>query len=148
MLKRLAIYKPAASAQMHLLLAAALWTIVGALLLSFGVRWAWAGHAWYTSPLLVVAVVAGLLKARFVLRRTASRAIERIRARGDGRCVGGFLSWQSWLFVLLMMGTGRLLRGGLLPRTVTGLVYAAVGTALLVAAWQLWDAWYRPNADV
>ena len=110
MLKRLVTYKPAASAQLHLLLAALMWTVVGALLLLFGLRWTWAGHSWYTSLLLALAIVAGLLKARFVLRRTAGRAIERIRTRGDGRCLGGFLSWQSWLFVLLMMGAGRLLR--------------------------------------
>ena len=93
-------------------------------------------------------MVAGLLKARFVLRRAAGRTVERIQARGDGYCLGGFLSWQSWLLVVLMVAVGRSLRGGVLPRTITGFLYAAVGTALLVAAHQIWHAWYRHNADV
>jgi hypothetical protein len=38
---------------------------------------------------------------------------------------------------------GRFLRGGLVPRAIVGLIYAGVGTALLVASRQLWYAWYR-----
>ena len=148
MLRRLKAYKPAASARLHLLLAAMMWTVVGALLLFFGVRWTWAGGSPYSGLFLAVAVVAGLLKARFVLRRAAGRTVERIRARGDGYCLGGFLSWQSWLLVLLMMAAGRLLRGGALPRAITGFLYAAVGTALLVAAHHIWSAWYRHSTDV
>ena len=136
-------YKPAASARTHLLLAAAMWTVVGTLLLSFGVRWTLAGQIPLDWLLLATTVAAGWLKARFVLRRPARRMIERIRTRGDGRCVGGFLSIRSWAFVALMAGAGRLLRGELLPRTIVGLVYVAVGTALLLASHELWRAWYR-----
>jgi hypothetical protein len=148
MFRRLKAYKPAASARLHLLLAAMMWTVVGALLLFFGVCWIWDGGSPYGGLLLAGATVAGLLKARFVLRRAAGRTIERIRARGDGYCLGGFLSWQSWLLVLLMIAAGRLLRGGGLPRAITGFLYAAIGIALLVAAHRIWHAWYRHNADV
>jgi hypothetical protein len=136
-------HKPAASAQAHLLLAALLWTVVGALLLFFGVRWALAGQVRHVPWLLALAVAVGLLKGQFVLKRTARRTVERIRARGDGRCIGGFLSLRSWAFVALMVSIGRLLRGSLLPRTVAGLVYVAVGCALLRAATWLWHGWYR-----
>jgi len=136
-------YKPAASARWHLLLAAMMWTVVGAALLFVGVRWELAGHIPHVSLLLTLAVVIGLLKGRFVLERAAERIIERIRTRGDGRCLGGFLSLRTWGFVALMAGTGRLLRGGLLPRTIVGFVYAAVGVALLLAARRVWYAWYR-----
>lgn len=143
----LTTYKPAASARMHLLLAAMMWTVVGAALLCFGVRWTLAGQIPYVWLFLAAAVMAGLLKSRFVLERTASRMIERIRTRGDGRCLGGFLSLRSWGFVALMIGAGCLLRTWMLPRTIVGLIYAAVGTALLLAARRLWQAWYRHNAE-
>ena len=135
-------HKPSASARWHLLLAALMWTVVGGLLLFFGVRWVSGqpgAHAWL---ILLVAMTVGLLKARFVLHRTAARMIERIRTRGDGRCLGGFLSLRTWGFVVVMIGAGRLLRGGSLPRTVAGFVYVAVGVALLVASYRLWRAWY------
>jgi hypothetical protein len=140
---RLEAYKPAASARTHLLLAAAMWTVVGAVLVLLGVKWTLNGKMPLRWLLLAAAVVAGGLKARFVLRRAADRMIERIETRGDGRCIGGFLSIRSWAFVALMAGAGRLLRGELLPRAVVGLIYVAVGTALLLAGRRLWHAWHH-----
>jgi hypothetical protein len=142
MADRLNAYKPAASARVHLLLAALMWTVVGALLLFFGVRWVLASRTAHAAWLLAAAGVAGVLKGELVLRRAARRMIERIRARGDGRCVGGFLSWRTWAFVAVMAGAGRMLRGGAVPRIIVGLIYAAVGTALLLSVRRLWHAWY------
>ena len=58
----------------------------------------------------------------------------RIERRGDGRCIGGFLSLRTWALVALMMVAGRTLRHSFVPAVIIGLAYAAVGTALLVAA--------------
>jgi hypothetical protein len=139
--KSLDAYKPAAAARTHLLLAALMWTVVGGSLLVVGARWALHAQLAIALPLLAVALTAGALKARFVLRRTSARMIERIRVRGDGRCLGGFVSLQTWAFVILMMGLGYLLRHGLLPRTVVGFIYVAVGAALLLASRHIWSAW-------
>lgn len=139
-------YKPAASVRLHLLLAAAMWTVVGSLLLFFGGRWLLTARGPYVWALLVVAIVIGLLKAQFVLGRAAQRMIQRIRTRGDGRRLGGFTSWRTWALVAVMATAGRLLRGGLLPRPVVGFIYVAVGTALLFATRLLWQAWrWRPS---
>lgn len=136
-------YKPAAPARLHLVLAASMWTVVGALLLLFGVRWALAPDSRFVPLWLALAMAGGCLKAWFVLRHAARRTIDRIRSRGDGRCIGGFLSWQSWMLVGLMVFSGWVLRHGVLPRTVLGLVYVLVGTALLLGAGQLWNASFR-----
>lgn len=146
MVKPLEKYKPAASARVHLLLASAMWTVVGGCLLYFGVRWVAGGKTPYAWLLLAVACAAGLLKAHFVLRRAAERTVKRILTRGDGNCIGGFLSIKTWVLVLLMITAGRFLRGGLLARTVVGLIYAAVGLALLVASLRVWSAWYTNRA--
>jgi hypothetical protein len=135
--------KPAAPARMHLLFAAMLWTGVGGALVFFGARWALAAHFSHGWLLLAAAVGVGLFKSRLVLRRTAKRTIGRILTRGDDRCIGGFLSWRTWLFVALMMGLGRALRGGLAPRGLVGVIYVAVGAALLLTTPVLWRAWHR-----
>lgn len=147
MRNRLDSFKPAAPARLHLLLAAMMWTGVGGLLAFFGIRWLLAGQLPYSPLLLALAVASGVLKARFVLSRTARRVIERIRTRGDGRCIGGFLSIRSWAFVALMAIGGRLLRGSPMPRLGVGFVYAAVGLALLLASRRLWHAWYHHGVD-
>lgn len=143
MSKRLEEFKPAASARTHLLLAALMWTVVGALLALFGARWALAADFPYAVVVLVIAAAIGVLKAEFVLVRAARRAIDRIRTRGDGRCIGGFLSIRTWLLVILMMAIGYGLRHGLAPRGIVGVIYVAIGTALLTAARRFWWAWYQ-----
>ena len=136
-------HKPAVSVRVHLLLAAMMWTLVGIALLLFGVCRGPTGYVASNPLLLVLAVVAGCLKGRFVLDRAAGHVMERIRTRGDGRCIGGFLSLRTWALVALMMVAGRTLRHSFVPAVIIGLAYAAVGTALLVAARRLWQASYR-----
>jgi len=140
-------YKPAGTARTHLLLAAMMWSVVGTLLLYFGVRWILIGRTAYAPLVLFAALTLGLLKGRFVLEHSANRMIDRIRTRGDGRCVGGFLSLRTWGLVLAMIVGGRLLRTGLLPLRLTGVIYAAIGVALVMSSRKLWHAWVLQSAQ-
>jgi len=127
-------------------LAALMWSVIGTLLAAFGCRWIYLGLGPLGLLLTFPCVILGELKAHFILRRAAARIITRIAARGDGRCIGGFLSLRTWGFVLLMMFAGYWLRRGLLPRVIVGLLYVAVGIALASASRQIWGAWNRLRA--
>jgi hypothetical protein len=134
-------HKPAAPVTVHLLLAGLMWTVVGAVLVVVGGRWLWRSEAAAASWLAALALGLGALKARFVLDRTARKTVERIRERGDGRCLGGFLSFRSWALVGIMAVFGRLLRGSHLARHLLGFLYLAVGTALFLSSRVAWRAW-------
>lgn len=140
-------WKPAASARTHLLLASAMWTVVGSALLYFGVRWTLMPDLWQTTVILLVAATLGVLKGRFILEHAATRTIERIRTRGNGRCLGGFLSPTTWGLVVFMMVAGRVLRSGILPMPITGAIYAAIGIALLLTSRKLWAAWSQQSTE-
>jgi len=131
-------WKPAAPARVHLLAAALLWTGVGVGLGTAGAVWTFGAAGAWGWALVPAALVVGLLKARVALEPTARRSAARIRARGDGRCLGGFLSWRTWLFVAAMMALGAGLRRSPLPRGVLGFVYVAVGAALLWGSRVFW----------
>jgi len=135
-------YKPRASSRVQVLLAAAMWSAVGGVLLSFGAHWITDGRL---NPaglgLLLAGIGIGLVKSKLILDRTAGRIVSRIGSRGEGRCVGGFLSVRSWLLVLAMIALGRVLRGGLLPAPAAGVLYAAIGTGLLYSSRLAWRAW-------
>jgi hypothetical protein len=90
--------------------------------------------------LTAAAVAVGAVKSRLVLDRAARSVVDRIRARGDGRCLGGFLSLRTWGLVILMMVAGRLLRGTL-AHGIVGPLYIAVGTALCLSSRISWHAW-------
>jgi hypothetical protein len=134
-------WKPAAGARVHLILAATLWTCVGTGLIIAGIRWCLSAPSPWPAVLLFGGLAAGLIKGRTVLDRTATRSAARIVRRGDGKCLGGFLSWKTWFFVLAMMGMGAALRKSHLPRALLGLVYTAVGTGLLWGSRVFWAHW-------
>ncbi len=133
--------KPAAAARVHLMLAWVLWAVVGTVLAGFGARWLWQSQTPATPWLTGLAVAIGAFKARFVLDRVARKIVDRIRERGDGRCLGGFLSLRSWAFVAVMAGGGRVLRGSHVALGLLGILYIAVGTALLLSSRVALRAW-------
>jgi len=135
-------FKPSAPARRHLLLAALMWSVVGAALAVVGTVWTLRAPHALAPWLLPIAAALGWLKARLILDRAGRRIVERIEARGDGRCLGGFLSLRSWALVAVMIVGGRLLRSGGVDLHVVGLLYVVVGTGLLLASRIPWGAWW------
>ena len=139
-------HKPAAAVSTHLMLAWLMWASVGAALVFFGARWSLQVGPVLAPWLMAGAIAVGLAKSRLVLDRAARRIVDRIRARGDGRCLGGFLSLRTWGLVVLMMASGRLLRSSL-ARGIIGPLYLAIGTALCLSSRLSWHAWHDSSRD-
>ncbi len=135
------LIKPSASARVHILAAALMWTLVGSFLFLWGARGLF--EAAGSNGLLwgVFATGIGLIKGMAVLQKTAGRVTARIKERGDGRCLGGFMSPKSWALIAVMAASGRLLRHSDLPRLIVWCVYVAVGAALLFASRVFWREW-------
>lgn len=135
--------KPAAPARAHLLMAALLWSAVGAMMLyrahihavtlEPGVRFAAAGAA----------LALGLFKGAKVLRPAAKKSVARIIERGDGKCLGGFISFKSWLFVALMVALGRVFARSGLPEWLAAAILGAVGVGLALGCMVFWAAWLK-----
>ena len=116
-----------------------MWSTVGVALLGVGTLWMLTSEKLATSlSLLFIALCLGIGKSFWVLDRTASRIVERIKVRGDGQCLGGFFSLRVWALIIVMMLMGRLLRTTDIPRHVLGLIYAAVGVGLLISSRSIW----------
>lgn len=133
-------WKPAARARTHLLAAALLWTVVGLGLTAAGLAWSFGSALPWSLLLAVAGVAAGAVKGRLVISKMADWNTARIIARGDGRCLGGFLAPKTWLLVAAMMASGIILRRSGVPRPILGFLYTAVGSALLIGGRQLWKA--------
>ncbi len=124
-----------------MVLAGLLWSVVGTLLALFGAVWVWSSRLPHAAVWAVVAVAIGLIKSWLVLDRAAGRIAQRIYERGDGRCVGGFLSGGTWLLVGVMAGGGRALRAWVLPLGIAGLLYLGIGIALAASSRVIWRRW-------
>ena len=138
---------PQAGVTAQIVSAAAMWAIGAAILIGRGVVYA-SGRGWHawalTAPL---AAAIAIPKSRYLLDRTAARAVARIQARGAG-CWLGFFSARSWLLVVTMMGGGMALRRlvtapGTVGAGLLGALYLGIGGALAIADRIFWLAALR-----
>jgi hypothetical protein len=134
-------FKPAASIRSRLLVAALIWTVVGAGLFVAGANWAVVGQGGRGWAGMGLALLAGWFKGRYLLSGRAAANARRIVAAGEGKCLGGVFDGSAWLLVLAMIGLGFVLRHSAVPRPWIGLIYVAVGTALMLASLGTWRHW-------
>ncbi len=141
MLKKTLIrLKPGVSQNVHLLLAAMLWSCIGIMLMTRGVIWLIGSERlWFVLP----AVALGSMKSFLVLDKTAKRSLERILLLADGTCVGAVYSYKTWILVALMMAAGITLRHSSLPSSLLGLLYTTIGWALFLSSRHAWVRWHR-----
>ncbi|WP_163339654.1 hypothetical protein [Desulfopila sp. IMCC35008] len=137
MLQNLSRFKPGGHRKTHLLLAASLWTGIGCLLTARGLHWLAKSDSF---AVLVPAVLAGVLKSRYILDKTAAKSIDRILHLKDGTCLGAVYSTKTWGLVLLMMGMGIILRMSSCPLPVLGFLYVMIGCALIRSSRLGWHA--------
>lgn len=135
-------YKPGVSIRSHLLLGALIWTIVGFFLLTNGfVLVFFESYLWYEFAGLLL----GTAKAFFILDRIARKNIKRIEEFEDKVCFGSVYSLKTWFMVAFMIVLGRFLRTTVLPGEVVGLIYTAVGWALMLSSRLMWIEWNRTS---
>lgn len=142
MKEKLKKYKPGASTRTHLLVAASVWTAVGVMLIVRGLL-GFSAVQHYFFALSGLAI--GTIKSLLVLDRSARKNIGRILACKEGMCLGAVYSAKMWGLILVMIVGGRLL-WAFGPATIAGLVYLAIGWALLLSSrviWQQWQAFCR-----
>ncbi len=124
------------SRQAHLKLAFLLWALVGAGLLTAGVRFILVAHV----SMLVMgigsatALALGFIKGYFVLPKIARKNVARIHQLPVESPLYATFSLKSWALVLLMILLGRTLRLMGTPPFFIGVLYVAVGFALLLGS--------------
>jgi len=138
--KTLLHYKPGVSIRTHLFLAALIWSVVGFFLLTNGfVLISLQDRLWYA----VAGFILGTAKTFIILDRVARKNIKRIKEFEDKVCIGSVYSWKTWVLVAGMIVLGRFLRTTVLSGEVVGLIYTAVGWALMLASRLMWQTWKK-----
>lgn len=139
--------KPASSRRTRLLLAALLWTATGSALLAVGGRWLLGTAGAWGWPALAASVGLGWAKGRWILAPRAGSNAVRILRSDDERCVGGVFTWPVWGLVAAMAAAGYALRHSSAPRAALGVVYSAIGSALILGSLASWRGWRRAKVD-
>ncbi len=137
--------------QQHLWIAATIWTVVGAGLLTMG------SVFWFHFPYLgdldakhvaggTIALSIGLLKGKFVLDKTASRVIDRtadLKEPNPFKSIFQMFGTKTIALIASMMGIGVILRAAGVSFEIRGLIYLAVGAGLLWSCRQYWTTSFQ-----
>jgi hypothetical protein len=132
----------------HLWIAATIWTLVGAGLFTMGLVF------WFHLPYLgfldtqhlgvgALALSVGLLKGKIVLDRTANRVIDRVETLQEPnpfKSIFQMFGAKTIGLILAMMGIGVGLRIAGVSFEIRGLIYIAVGAALMWSCRCYWLA--------
>ncbi|MBT8338539.1 MAG: hypothetical protein HKP58_12905 [Desulfatitalea sp.] len=126
-------FKPAVGKPVLLFLAAMMWIGVGILLLSLA--YTWLHHAMGDSlPPAAAGVGAGLVIHHFGFLKIVDKNLARIQPMEGKRCLFSFLSWKSYLIVVVMMAMGITLRHSSIPKPYLATLYIAIGLALILSS--------------
>ncbi|MBE9028195.1 hypothetical protein IQ266_00310 [filamentous cyanobacterium LEGE 11480] len=140
------------SRQQHLLIAALIWTVVGVGLFTMGLLF------WFHLPYLgnldpkhlaigALMIGIGLAKGKFVLDKTANRVIERtnsLQEPNPAKSIFQMFGVKTIALVGSMMFIGYILRATGVSYEIRGLVYLAVGPALLLSSRNYWMSAFKP----
>jgi hypothetical protein len=124
---------PVVDKRILVLLAGLMWCGVGVMLVSFAVTW--------LSPLngtqKEIFYATGLLFAmpihHFGFLKIANKNLKRLLSFTQKKCVFSFMTWRSYLIVLVMVSMGIALRHSIIPKRYLSILYNGIGLALFLS---------------
>lgn len=125
--------KPAVGKSALLFAAAVVWIAAGAILMSFAYNWLHrvTAHAFLFTGL---GVLLALAIHHFGFLRVVDKNLARILPIEGKRCLFSFMSWKSYVLVVIMMGMGVTLRHSAIPKSYLAVVYIGIGLALVLSS--------------
>jgi hypothetical protein len=132
-------YNPAVKKEYLLLPAGFMWMGVGIMLCTMAFRWL--ALSIQPLPFTVAGIAAGLLVYRFGFVKIAHKNIVRIEALPGKRCFFSFITFRSYLLVIVMMALGITLRHSGIPREWLSVIYNGIGLGLAISSIQYFKSY-------
>ena len=126
-------YKPAVPKKALLMMAGAMWCGVGIMLATMAIHWLrlYEGNPWiFAIPGLIVALIIH----HFGFLRIVDKNLGRISGLKEKPCAFSFISWKSYLIILIMITMGIILRHTPIPKQYLSIIYIGIGLALFLSS--------------
>lgn len=124
---------PAVDKKYLIMLAGIIWCGVGIMLISFAVSWLnkydGKGTGWY----YLAGFAAAMPIHHFGFLRLADKNIERLMAVEGKKCLFSFITWESYLIIIIMVSMGIALRHSSLPKQYLSILYNGIGLGLFLS---------------
>lgn len=126
-------FKPTADKKVLVLLAGLMWCGVGIMLISFAVKWL----TTYEGSGKLIFYFCGFLTAmpihHFGFLKIADKNLSRLLPLTEKKCVFSFMTWRSYIIVLIMVSMGIALRHSAIPKQYLSILYNGIGLALFLS---------------
>jgi hypothetical protein len=136
--------KPAIPRKLLLLIAGAMWCGVGIMLTLMAVHWLYnyKGNAWFFD---VPGLVAALVIHHFGFLKLVDKNLGRISRLSERPCAFSFISWKSYLIIIIMVTLGITLRHSPVPKQYLSIIYLGIGLALFLSSIRYFRNLFMPG---
>jgi hypothetical protein len=124
---------PAVDKKYLILLAGIMWSGVGVMLICFAVSWL----TRYQGKGTLIFYAAGFLAAmpihHFGFLKLADKNLKRLLPLEDKKCLFSFITWKSYLIIIVMVTLGITLRHSSIPKQYLSILYNGIGLGLFLS---------------
>jgi hypothetical protein len=124
---------PKVDRKILILVAGIMWCGVGVMLISFAVTWL----SRYEGKGVVLYYAAGFLAAmpihHFGFLKLADKNLLRLLPLKEKRCLFSFITWKSYLIIVVMMTMGITMRHSSVPKQYLSILYNGIGLGLFLS---------------
>ena len=127
-------YKPAVTKNILLLLAGIVWDFVGLMLLYLAISWLHKANDIKIYPYAFAGILLALLVHHFGFIKIVDKNLNRILQMDQKKCFFSFISYRSYLIIIVMVFMGVLLRHSIIPKYDLAVLYIGIGLALILSS--------------
>lgn len=124
---------PAVDRKYLILLAGLMWCGVGIMLVCFAVSWLeqYQGHG--TLAFYAAGFILAMPVHHFGFLKLADKNLKRLLKIQDRKCLFSFLTWKSYLIIIIMVALGITLRHSAMPKQYLSIFYNGIGLGLFLS---------------
>ncbi|MDT8400482.1 MAG: hypothetical protein RQ743_02215 [Bacteroidales bacterium] len=127
-------YKPAVKSKYLILISGLMWTGIGIMLISLALTWL-IEHEYDKNWIYIISgIILALVIHHFGFLKIVDKNLGRIKSLDPRSCVFAFMSWKSYMLVIIMITMGILLRHSPVPQNLLSIIYIGIGLALVLSS--------------
>jgi hypothetical protein len=126
-------FTPSVDKRILVLMAGLMWCGVGVMLMRFAFRWLEPLGFRQASLFYAAGFLAAMPIHHFGFLKIADKNLNRLLPITTKKCFFSFMTWRSYLIVLVMVSMGIALRHSAIPKNYLSVLYNGIGLALFLS---------------
>jgi hypothetical protein len=127
-------YKPAVSKTILIFLAGLVWICAGIMLLYLALSWLISASRNNMFLFIGAGVFLALVIHHFGFLKIVNKNLGRILPMDEKKCLFSFITWKSYLLIVIMVAFGIILRHSVISKQYLAIVYIGIGSALILSS--------------